>query len=73
MIFTALNRWFAIRVDWFITALVTVGAVIVVIERGLSSSAYSGLALVYIMQVYQNLSPYLLSIALLYAYNGIVS
>ncbi|EDV23743.1 uncharacterized protein TRIADDRAFT_57243 [Trichoplax adhaerens] len=50
MIFMALNRWFAIRVDWFITVLVAIGAMTVVIERGLASSAYSGLALVYIMQ-----------------------
>ena len=61
MIFMALNRWFAIRVDWFITILVAIGAAIVVIERGLSSSAYSGLALVYIMQVHQISSPYFCS------------
>ena len=51
MSFYALNRWFAQRVNWAVVGLVTVCSALVVIERGIVSSAYSGLALVYVLQV----------------------
>ncbi|EDV24098.1 uncharacterized protein TRIADDRAFT_26283, partial [Trichoplax adhaerens] len=51
MAFCYLNRWFAQRINWIVVGLVTVCSALVVIERGLTSSAYSGLALVYVLQI----------------------